>query len=231
MRPSDTVARLGGDEFAVLLDGLESQADAVRVAERVQAELSRPLAPRRLTRSSRRPASASPSAPTGYDHAEDILRDADTAMYRAKERGKARYELFDARDARPRGRACCSSKTTCAAPSSAASSRSITSRSSRSRPAGSRGSRRWCAGSTRRAASSRPPTSSPLAEETGPRSSRSDAWVLRESCRQMRHWRASAGRPRRSPSASTCRASSSRRADLVERVEETLRETGLDPRG
>jgi diguanylate cyclase (GGDEF)-like protein len=94
-RPSDTVARLGGDEFAVLLDGLESGCDAVRVAERVQEELMRPfhLGGHEVYTA----ASIGITLSThGYEDPDNVLRDADTAMYRAKEKGKARYELFDA---------------------------------------------------------------------------------------------------------------------------------------
>jgi diguanylate cyclase (GGDEF)-like protein len=94
-RPADTVARLGGDEFAVLLDGLESECDAVRVAERVQEELMRPfhLGGHEVYTA----ASIGITLSThGYEDPENVLRDADTAMYRAKEKGKARYELFDA---------------------------------------------------------------------------------------------------------------------------------------
>jgi diguanylate cyclase (GGDEF)-like protein len=94
-RPSDTVARLGGDEFAVLLDGLDSDCDAMRVAERVQEELMRPfhLGGHEVYTA----ASIGITLSThGYEDPENVLRDADTAMYRAKEKGKARYELFDA---------------------------------------------------------------------------------------------------------------------------------------
>jgi diguanylate cyclase (GGDEF)-like protein len=94
-RPTDTVARLGGDEFGVLLDGLESECDAVRIAERVQEELMRPflLGGHEVYTA----ASIGITLSThGYEDPENVLRDADTAMYRAKEKGKARYELFDA---------------------------------------------------------------------------------------------------------------------------------------
>lgn len=95
MRPMDTVARLGGDEFAILLDGLESGDDAILVAERIQQALTRPFILNGhevfvttsigITLSN-----------TGYQDPENVLRDADTAMYRAKESGKARFEVFDA---------------------------------------------------------------------------------------------------------------------------------------
>jgi diguanylate cyclase (GGDEF)-like protein len=95
LRPADTVARLSGDEFAVLLDGLEDDGDAIRVAERVQGELNAPFnlgGHEVFTTASIGIALSSP----GYEDPENVLRDADTAMYRAKENGKARYELFDA---------------------------------------------------------------------------------------------------------------------------------------
>jgi diguanylate cyclase (GGDEF)-like protein/PAS domain S-box-containing protein len=94
LRPGDTVARLGGDEFTVLIEDIADETESVQVAERVQKELSVPF-----TLSGREVFTTvsmgiAPSA-TGYERAEDILRDADTAMYRAKSMGKARYEIFD----------------------------------------------------------------------------------------------------------------------------------------
>lgn len=94
LRPVDTLARFGGDEFAILLSGMTDATDAVRVAQRIQEELSQPFV---LDKNS---AFATASigialSSSGYDRPDDILRDADIAMYRAKENGKARYELFD----------------------------------------------------------------------------------------------------------------------------------------
>lgn len=94
LRPMDTVARLGGDEFAILLDGLEDFSHAIHVAERVQDELMQPFNLKGHEVYTTASIGIALST-TGYDHPENILRDADIAMYRAKDNGKARYELFD----------------------------------------------------------------------------------------------------------------------------------------
>ncbi|HEX5714667.1 MAG TPA: EAL domain-containing protein [Thermoanaerobaculia bacterium] len=95
LRPGDTVARLGGDEFAILLDDVAGPTQATRVAQRIHRELALPFnlgghevftsASLGITLSSR----------GGYEHPEEVLRDADTAMYRAKASGKARHAVFD----------------------------------------------------------------------------------------------------------------------------------------
>ena len=94
LRPADTVARLGGDEFAILLEDIAYAHDATFVADRLQDLISKPI----TINSSEVYTTASVGVvlSTGhYNAPEEMLRDADTAMYKAKTDGKARYELFD----------------------------------------------------------------------------------------------------------------------------------------
>jgi len=94
LRSSDTVARLGGDEFAMLIDGIDHETDAVRAAQRIQDALLVPfhIGPHEIFTSVSIGIALST---TGYHRPQDVLRDADIAMYRAKARGKARHEVFD----------------------------------------------------------------------------------------------------------------------------------------
>jgi diguanylate cyclase (GGDEF)-like protein len=94
IRQTDMVARFGGDEFAILLDAIQDGSDVVRVAEKVQQVISAPF--KLASHEAITTASIGVALSTsGYAEAEDIIRDADTAMYRAKDHGKARYEIFD----------------------------------------------------------------------------------------------------------------------------------------
>ena len=93
-RTRDSVARLGGDEFAILLDGIESRAQVESIAHRIQERLRAP----HLIGSSRISASASIgiTLPAGAERSsQELLRDSDTAMYRAKARGRGFHEFFD----------------------------------------------------------------------------------------------------------------------------------------
>ena len=94
IRKGDTLSRLGGDEFAILCEDIEDISVATNLADRIQNELLRPInldgqnvvvgCSIGLTESS-----------IGYERPEDMMRDADTAMYRAKLRVGSRYEIFD----------------------------------------------------------------------------------------------------------------------------------------
>jgi len=96
VRPGDVVARLGGDEFAVLVQQVVSPDCATGLAERLQQVFREPLmiAGVSLTTSASIGITFSQQ---GYETPEELLRDADIAMYRAKAAGKARYAVFDAR--------------------------------------------------------------------------------------------------------------------------------------
>ena len=93
VRPFDTVTRLGGDEFVVVCSDLASQADAMGIANRVLASVSKPMVvdDREVLVTSSIGIAISGSATT----AEAMLHEADSAMYRAKARGKNQVEIFD----------------------------------------------------------------------------------------------------------------------------------------
>lgn len=94
LRSTDTVARLGGDEFTLLLDQLQSVADAIHVAERIQEKLRLSFNLDGHMVSTTASIGIVLGSPD-YHRSLDLLRDADIAMYRAKDAGKARYEIFD----------------------------------------------------------------------------------------------------------------------------------------
>jgi diguanylate cyclase (GGDEF)-like protein/PAS domain S-box-containing protein len=222
-----TIARLGGDEFTVLLEDVDEPSNAVGVAERIQRELRAPF----LLDDGEVYVSASIGitiGPSSYSHPDEMLRDADAAMYAAKAGGKARCEMFDdamrqraverlqlesdLRRAVERGELCLYYQPILSLKPA--------------RLAGFEALVRW-----------RHPVRGllsplefiPIAEETGlivP----VGAWVLREACRQTAVWQ------RRLPSdpplvvsvnISTKQFS---HADLAADVERAVRETGLDPR-
>ncbi len=93
IRPGDTLARLGGDEFTILLDDVRSEADATGVAERIHEEVAAPLKVRESEVFTSVSVGIALSS-AGYECPEDMLRDADTAMYRAKMGGRARHQVF-----------------------------------------------------------------------------------------------------------------------------------------
>ena len=94
IRPEDTAARFGGDEFCILLEEIRGINDAIRVANRVQSRLNEPF--------DLQSHEVFISVSTGinlvtanYEKAEDLVRDAEMAMYQAKFSGRARYQIFD----------------------------------------------------------------------------------------------------------------------------------------
>jgi diguanylate cyclase (GGDEF)-like protein/PAS domain S-box-containing protein len=93
VRSADTVAHLSGDEFGILLEDITGEQDAIEMAERIAGVFARPFVldgdEHFVT------TSIGIALAEGGERGEDLLRDADAAMHRAKERGRARYELFD----------------------------------------------------------------------------------------------------------------------------------------
>ena len=96
--PGDTAARLGGDEFAVLLENLPGVGEAGVVSDRISEALKAPISVggRDLYATASIGIAFGPGKGGHVQRAEDLLRDADVAMYEAKRRGKNRYQVFEA---------------------------------------------------------------------------------------------------------------------------------------
>jgi diguanylate cyclase (GGDEF)-like protein/PAS domain S-box-containing protein len=226
LRPGDTVARLGGDEFTVLLDDIRDVSDATRVADRIQRELEMPFNVGGQELFTSASIGIALSA-TGYDKPEDILRDADTAMYKAKSHGKARHELFD------KGM---HERAVTLLVMEADLRRAIERSELRvhyqpivsldtGRIAGVEALARWQHPSRGLVS---PAEFIPMAEETGlilP----IGRWVLHEACRQMALWRDQLGLDYPLEVAVNLSGRQLSLTDLVGQIAEVLRETGLEP--
>jgi diguanylate cyclase (GGDEF)-like protein/PAS domain S-box-containing protein len=94
VRQEDTVARIGGDEFAVLLDTVQDTASVMLVVDRIRDALRQPFSAEGRETGATASIGIALSA-SGYERAEDLLRDADAAMYRAKATGRDDYTIFD----------------------------------------------------------------------------------------------------------------------------------------
>jgi diguanylate cyclase (GGDEF)-like protein/PAS domain S-box-containing protein len=226
VRPGDTVARLGGDEFTVLLEEVDGASDAVRIADRIQNVLAAPCnlaGVEVFTTASTGIALSS----TGYERPEDMLRDADTAMYRAKAHGKARHEIFDA-DMHERAVTLLHLETDLR--------RAIDRNEfqlyyqpviavSEGRLTGFEALIRWMHPQRGLVL---PDEFIPLAEETG-LISPIGLWVLREACRQTHAWQSRF--PFKPPLRISVNVSSRQFAqkDFVEQLRRILGETGFDP--
>jgi len=227
VRPGDTVARLGGDEFTVLVDNTSGAHDATRVAERIMAELQRPF----FLRGQDVFVSVSIGialSSSGYDHPDDLLRDADLAMYRAKAGGKSRYVVFD-HAMHARAVALLQLETDLRLAIERDEFRLLYQPivwAATGRIGGIEALVRW---EHPQRGLVTPETFLPIAEETGLIVQMGD-WVLREACHQLAAWQ------REHPSAADVSVSvnlSARQfvhADLVARVTDALESSGLEPR-
>jgi diguanylate cyclase (GGDEF)-like protein len=224
LRPGDMVARLGGDEFAIIVDHIKHVSDATQAAERIQEELGAPF-----TLSGHEVFAAASIGIalnlTPGELPEDILRNADTAMYRAKDRGRACYELFE-KGMHARAVALMQLETDLRRALSRDEFRlhyqPIISLETW-RISGFEALLRW---QHPEHGIISPLTFIPLAEETGmiiP----IGQWVLREACRQARIWQDQF--PSDPPLSISVNLSGKQflQVDLIERIEEILIETGL----
>jgi diguanylate cyclase (GGDEF)-like protein/PAS domain S-box-containing protein len=225
LRSMDTVARQGGDEFAILIEDAEAVEAVARVADRIQSELALPfdLGGHRLFNSA---SIGIVLSATGYERPEEVLRDADVAMYRAKVGGKARYEVFDSA---MRNRAIArldlenDLRSAVERQEFRVFYQPIVSLDS-SRISGFEALVRWQ--HPRRGLVS-PAEFISVAEETGliiP----IGQWVLREACRQIHQWQAQF--PTILPLTISVNLSAKQftQPDLKRQIEEILQETGLD---
>jgi diguanylate cyclase (GGDEF)-like protein/PAS domain S-box-containing protein len=227
VRATDTVARLGGDEFAVLLEDLADVGVARSVAERILEQMRTPV------EIEHKPVfvTASIGIVMGshiYDRPEDVLRDSDTAMYRAKSEGKNRYEVFqkemhdgalmrlelenDLRRAVERYEFRVAYQPIIDLQTGQIS--------------GFEALVRWYRPDCGVVL---PADFIPVAEETGVIIT-VDRLVLHESCRQFRQWQQQLGYDTRLRLSVNFSPHQFRQADLVQVVDRILSETGFDPR-
>lgn len=226
LREGDTIARLGGDEFTILLDGIKDYGDAHRVAERVQEVLEQPfgLAGRELFVT----ASVGIKYSSGSDEQpEDLLRDADTAMYCAKALGKARYQVFDEKMHTH-------ALTLLEIESDLRRAIEEEEFEVKYQPIVSLKSGRICGFEAlvrwhhpERGLIS-PSDFIPIAEENG-LIIQIDRWVLKQACLQMRKWQEALPVTRRMKISVNLSCKQFMQPTIVSQVLETLQETGLDP--
>jgi diguanylate cyclase (GGDEF)-like protein/PAS domain S-box-containing protein len=226
LRDGDTVARLGGDEFTILLEDVPNRAEACKVADRVQQELRTPFTLGGQEVFSGASIGIAHGDPQ-YARPEDILRDADTALYRAKAAGRGRWVEFDP-TMHDRAVALLQLETDLRR---ALGRRELTLHYQpivslqTGHIAGAEALVRWMHPERGLV----PPSEFiPLAEETGLIGPIGE-WVLREACRQMRDWQLRLGRDELEIGVNLS-SKQFQHPGLVGQVVSVLRETGLSPR-
>jgi diguanylate cyclase (GGDEF)-like protein/PAS domain S-box-containing protein len=226
VRPEDMVARLAGDEFGVVLHHTPGVADAARVAERILASLSEPFALEDLEVYTGASIGIVPSG--GYTQPEDILRDADIAMYRAKLVGRGMYRVFDAAmhsDVVERLRLETDLRRGLERDEFRVHFQPIVSLST-GRVVGLEALLRWQHPERGMLA---PPAFIGIAEETGTIVPLG-WWTLRQACAQLQAWTGELANVSDLTVSVNLSGKHFSQRDLVRRVEEVLEETRLDPR-
>ncbi|HSP64185.1 MAG TPA: EAL domain-containing protein [Pyrinomonadaceae bacterium] len=226
LRPGDTIARLGGDEFTILLEDLKSNQEAIHIAERIQRDLAQPFELEGRLVFASASIGIAPST-IGYEQPEDILRDADTAMYYAKSLGGTRHQVFDkSMHTRAvkllqmqndlRGAIEREELTVEYQPIVSLDTFKIT---------GFEALARWKHAEHGQIS---PNQFIPVAEETGLIIPIGE-WILRQACTQTRRWQELY--PSENPLTISVNLSAKQFAqpDLIERIERVLLETGLEP--
>ncbi|MEZ0372219.1 MAG: EAL domain-containing protein [Candidatus Sericytochromatia bacterium] len=224
-QPDSALARFGGDEFIALIDDLRDPSDAVRVAERIQEALKQPY----LLEGQEVYTSASIGIVWGsgdYASGDDLLRDADLAMYRAKALGKARYEVYDQTLhalALKRLRLEADLRRALKAEEFVLHYQPIYSLKTRA-VMGFEALVRWQEPGVPKL--TYPDEFIPVAEDSG-LIEQLDIWVLREACRRVGQWHSAF--PREQPLTISVNISARHfaRPDLVAQVKEILAETGI----
>ena len=225
-RPGDVVARLGGDEFAVLVHNVANETAATILAERLQQVLKQPLLIGGVSVTTSASIGITFSR-LGYHTPEEMLRDADIAMYRAKAAGKARYEVFDANlhtELADRLRLEADLRQALAEGTLAVHYQPLFNLGS-GRLRGFEALTRW-SHPTRGDIS--PVTFIPIAEETGMIIELTDM-VLSRACRQLRQWQSRDMSLRELKMQVNISSNDLAHSALAARVERALRTTGIEP--